>query len=374
MISFLHKFARAIPLIALPLLAGVSGCSQERLPSESAPRIVKIETIASSDATSMESFVGTLRARSRADLGFESAGRIAAILVDVGDRVHAGQTLARVDAGPSNWNVEKAEADRAAAAVALANQETSLTQSEGLARDDIISPVALQAVRTQRDQAASQLKAAEAALALARHGATASTISAPYDGQIVGRLAQPHGDIGSGQPVLQIEATDVLEAVVMLPEVVATQLAIGSRAHALAGAGVTSSDVRLVLERLSAHSDSGSLVQAIFRAEAPARGARTGQVVSIEVPKRALRSISVPASAVMPGSDRGTGSVFVLAGGHLVRRAIKLGDVLLPGGRIAVASGLSTGDQVVVAGTHLLSEGQLAVKQQNETILQESGS
>ena len=59
--------------------------------------------------------IGRLEADTQAALGFTSAGVIAAIDVDIGDRIKAGQTLARLDA-----TVLDAEAREASEQVARA--------------------------------------------------------------------------------------------------------------------------------------------------------------------------------------------------------------------------------------------------------------
>jgi RND family efflux transporter MFP subunit len=353
---------------AIAIAALLTGCHQAPASVVQAPRPVKIEVIGDSAAESRDTFVGTLRARQRSDLSFEAPGRIAAILAETGDHVRAGQVLARLDEGPARWRLDKAEADRAAASAALAERTTQLKQHQSLANDRIVSAATLESAQVQHRQAVSQLQAADAALALARRELALSSIKAPFDGEIVARSAQPHGDIAAGQPVLQIEAGRALEVVAMLPDTVAARLSPG----VAASAGQGQRTVPLKLERLSARSESGSLVQAIFRVDGSTEGLRSGGVVAVELPRRGVATVSVPASAVVYGSDgRRNASVFVLdtAKQQISRRAVVLGDAALPEGRVPVSSGLSRGDQVVVAGTAFLTDGQRAVKHEAQTLL-----
>lgn len=367
---FPHRQALAATALLAALL---TGCAEPPPPTAAAPRPVKVERVADSATATHETFIGTLRARQRAELGFEQPGRIAAILVDVGDRVRAGQVLARLDASPAQWRLDKAQADRTAAAAALAERTTQLQQHESLAKDKIISATALEAVQTQHRLALSQLQAADAALAMARRDLTLSHITAPFAGEIVARAAQPHSDIAAGQPVLQIEAGQTLEVVSMLPEAVAARLAPGQAAAARIGTPAQAGSTHpLKLERLSARSESGSLVQAVFRLDGAAPGLRSGAVVSVELPHATTTSVvSVPAPALLPTAEPGSASVFLLDAtqGRLVRRAVQLGKGVLPGGRIPVSAGLHAGDQVVVAGTAFLTEGQAAVPHAPTTLL-----
>jgi len=353
----------------LTLLASLLvGCS-EPPPPPPLPRPVKLETIGGSAAPGEASFVGTLRDRQRTDLGFETPGRIATIAVDVGDRVRAGQELARLDEAPARWRLDRAEAERAAAAAALAERALQLEQQSKLAREQIISDTALETARAQHAAALSQLRAADSALLQARRDLALTRIIAPYAGTIVGRTTQPHADIAAGQTVLQIEGGRTMEVVVMLPDSVASRLSSGQ-----AAAGVDATQrLALKLDRVSARSENGSLVQAIFRVEGNAQ-ARSGGVVSVELDRAATDGLGVPVAAVMPGSAPGTGSVYTYdaAQGRVQRRLVKLGTSLLPGGRVAVTEGLKAGEQIVVAGTAFLSDGQSAVRYAPQTVLSEA--
>jgi len=352
------------------LLALLTGCAKEPGVVAAVPRPVKVEVIGSSPDSGNESFVGTLRAHQRSELGFETGGRIASILVEVGDRVRAGQVLARLEEGPAQWRLDKAEADHAAAAAALAERTTQLRQNEALASEKIISPTSLESVQTQHRVALSQLQTADAAVALARRELTLSRITAPFDGEIVARAAQPHSDIAAGQTVFNIEAGRTLEVMAMLPDSVAARLVPGSTATATTS-GQEVLRLPLKLDKLSARTESGSLVPAIFRLTNSSTGLRSGSVVSVDLPRAAPADIAVPAPALMPGNENGTGSVFILdsSSGRLVRRQVTFDNAVLPGGRIPITSGLRDGDQVVVAGTAFLSEGQPAVKHDRQTLL-----
>jgi hypothetical protein len=128
----------------------------------------------------------------------------------------------------------------------------------------------------------------------------------------------------------------------------------------------------LKVERISARSESGSLVQVIFRVDGPVDGLRSGGVLAVELSRASAQTLSVPVSAVVfGGTGRRDASVFVLdaAKQQLSRRAVVLGDTLLPAGRVTITSGLTSGEQVVVAGTAFLADGQPAVKHEAQTLL-----
>ncbi|OYV01292.1 MAG: efflux transporter periplasmic adaptor subunit [Burkholderiales bacterium PBB5] len=356
---------------AAVLAALMAGCARTPPPAPALPRPVKVEIIASHATPAKESFVGTVRARQRSDLGFESSGRVSAILVDVGDRVRLGQVLARLDEAPALRRIEKAEADRIAVAATLAERTTQLRQHESLAQDHIVSAVTLESAQAQHRIAQSQLQAADAALALARRELALSRITAPFDGVIVARNVQPHADVSAGLAVLQMEAGQTLELVAMLPETVAARLAPGQPAEATLSqvTQAAPSTWPLTLERISSRNDSGSLVQAIFRIDSAAPTLRSGALVALELPGVVNTLVSLPVAALVPDAETGRGKVFVLENAKLVGRTVQLGAGLLPDGRIRVSAGLKAGDQVVVAGAAFLSEGQSAVAHAPTTLL-----
>lgn len=355
------------------LAAAVTACGQPPGPQAEQPRPVKVEQVDGRDAQITESFVGTVRSRRRADLSFESGGRIAAIAVDVGDSVRAGQLLARLDPVPAQERLTKAQAEQAAAAATFVERDAQLRRTEQLEREQVVSAALREGVDAQRQAALSQRQAADAALVLARRELALGQIKAPFDGQIVARSAQPFADIGAAQPVLQIEAPGELEVVVALPASVAARVARGQAASLLWSAA---GERRLAvhLDKLSGRADNGAQVQAIFRVDGAPADLRTGNTVALELPGPSKQALLLPASALLPGVKDGLAQVFVL---DTVRQRVKLRQVevdtaLSQDGRRALLAGLAPGEWVVVAGAPFLSDGQAATRFISPTRLTET--
>ena len=134
----MSRRAAAVLVVALiPALIGA--CARQPVPVADVPRQVKVEVIADNAPNTSGGFVGTVRARRRAELGFESSGRIAEIRVDVGDQVRAGQVLASLEGGPARSRLHKAEADRAAAAAVLGERSIALDQQRSLATAKLVA-------------------------------------------------------------------------------------------------------------------------------------------------------------------------------------------------------------------------------------------
>jgi biotin carboxyl carrier protein len=90
--------------------------SSRRLQAETAPapkveRPVQVQRVTFETNAASREFVGIVRARYETDLGFRVGGKIVARLVNVGDRVRAGDVIARLDPHDLTLQVESAEAD-----------------------------------------------------------------------------------------------------------------------------------------------------------------------------------------------------------------------------------------------------------------------
>src|SRR5688572_14198291 len=111
--------ARALVALA----AALSGCKSESAPYGAAPQPVRATSVTLSAATDARSYTGTIKPRYESDLGFRVAGKIVERLVNIGDRVTPGMTLARLDATDYRLSLESAEAELKAA-------QSSLKQAE----------------------------------------------------------------------------------------------------------------------------------------------------------------------------------------------------------------------------------------------------
>src|SRR5918911_790924 len=99
-------------LLPLALLALLAACQAQTAPaSPDNARPVQVQRVAFANQNGSREFVGVVRARYETDLGFRVAGKIVARLVNVGDRVRAGDVVARLDAEDLKLQVESARAE-----------------------------------------------------------------------------------------------------------------------------------------------------------------------------------------------------------------------------------------------------------------------
>jgi multidrug efflux pump subunit AcrA (membrane-fusion protein) len=91
---YLRRLAAGTLLAWVAILAG---CHKEvATDARTLPEMVQVVSVSNS-GSGRETFTGTVVARVQSDLGFRVSGKITQRVVDVGQSVHKGQVLMRID-------------------------------------------------------------------------------------------------------------------------------------------------------------------------------------------------------------------------------------------------------------------------------------
>jgi RND family efflux transporter MFP subunit len=205
-------------LIALVLVLALAGCEANTAPAPKSARPVQVERVAFESAGMAQEFAGVVRARHETDLAFRVAGKIVARDVNVGDRVEAGDVIARLDPQDLRLQVESAEAEFAAATSVLAEATAELDRYTTLKARGFTSLADFDRKTAAKDEAAARLERASRALDLARNQLGYAELKADADGVITTTLAEPGQVVSIGQPVARLAHRGEKEAVVALPE------------------------------------------------------------------------------------------------------------------------------------------------------------
>ncbi|HHW4683323.1 MAG TPA: efflux RND transporter periplasmic adaptor subunit, partial [Xylella sp.] len=168
---------------------------------------------------------------------------------------------------------------------------------------------------------------------------------------------QPQADTAPGQTVLQIEGQGHLQAVATLPVNIAQELKPdwviqGSRTD------VPHASITLRLRSVSSRLEGGASVQTIFDVKETTTPLRSGDTLLLALSPAVAPALSVPLPAVLPRSNGNSAIVFVYQpkSGVVTRRDVVLG--MIEGERVQIRSGLTLGEQIVIAGAAFLSDGQ----------------
>src|SRR6185503_4681190 len=210
--------ARRSPWLALATALVLAGCQAETAPVADAMRPVQVQRVAfNSDGTTRD-FVGVVRARYETDLGFRVGGKVIARVVNVGDRVHVGDVVARLDPQDLKLQVESAEAELAAATSNLAQAASDLERYATLRGRGYASVADFERKKAANDEAEGRLERARRSLDLARNQHGYADLRADAEGVITATLAEPGQVVAVGQAVARLAHQGEKEAVVALPE------------------------------------------------------------------------------------------------------------------------------------------------------------
>ncbi|MGZ8868281.1 MAG: efflux RND transporter periplasmic adaptor subunit [Thermoanaerobaculia bacterium] len=323
---------------------------------------------------------GYVTARRQATVSSKFTGRVVEVLIEEGMRVQAGQVLARLDADTPSATLRLAQAEASAAQSALEETRVRIEEARlemqrasNLAKQQIQSTADLDRARATFNALQARLAAQEDQLDVARRATAVrqrdvddAVIRAPFSGIVVSKNAQPGEMIspisaGGGftrtgictivdMDSLEIEV-DVNEAYInrvspnqpvvavldaypdwQVPAHVITVIPTADRQKATV-------KVRIAFDVKDPRILPDMGVKVSFIDQAPAVAGQT----SVEVPRSAVRR------------DGETDVIFVVSDERLERRAVKVAST--EGDRVRIASGITAGDKVVVAGPPELADG-----------------
>ena len=158
---------------------------------EAAPaRSVRVTRVEARPMERLLQVVGTLSAHEEATVAAQVAGQIERAYVDVGDRTRAGQRMASIDTSAYQALVRQAAANLARAQARADNVRADAARGSSSWRRTASRRPASWTRRWPRPpRPRAEVKAAEAAAAIARLNLERSQVKAPFDGAVAERIA-----------------------------------------------------------------------------------------------------------------------------------------------------------------------------------------
>ena len=360
-------------------------------------------------------YTGELVPQRRSALGFEQGGTVVALLVQEGDRVAAGQPLARLDTRSLAAQRQQLAAQRdealatlnelqngprqqsiaaAAAAVADLEQQVALANTQRDRRVDLYERGAISreeldqqtfgagALENRMAQAQSELdellagtrpeqiavqnarvRQLDASIAAIDVDLSKAVITAPFAGRISDRSIDEGVVVSGGQTVLQLTEGGATEARIGIPAEVAGGLSLGSAQSVEVGGRRFAATVTALLPELESTSRTVTAVLMLDTPEELTLG-QTARLVLQDTQPTA--GFWLPATALVQG-EQGLWSVYVAASGEnapdpgsaqatVTRQPVEI--VHTEGDRVLVQGLVQEGDRVIAAGTHRVVPGQ----------------
>jgi RND family efflux transporter MFP subunit len=328
-----------IPVATLAFMIAGCGSKHENENSTSLPSAeVRVQTVENKSRTMTEEVLGTVRAKLHATLEARLSGHIDQMPVALGEKIHKGQLIARLDAGEI-----VARLDQAKAALEEADRDWKRTSALFAQQS---------ATRAEYDSAQARQQIAQSAVAEATAMMSYVEITAPFDGIITKKWADV-GDLAApGKPLVDIEDPAALQMQADVPEALNANIKPGDQ-FPVRVAPVTN-DIEGTVAEMSPVADPNSRTFLVKLNLPDAPGLRSGQFGRVAVPIGEVSAIRVPAAAVIQRGQMEL--VFVVVNGHAQLRLVKTGSRI--GDEIELVSGLNPGEQVVTEDVSVLSDGQ----------------
>lgn len=406
---------------AIALLSGLAFVGVRlflaRSPEPEATAPLQVETVtltAATDLTLSRSYTGEIAAGRTSELGFEQGGELVTVLVDRGDRVAAGQPLARLDtrrlqAQRSQLVSQRDRAlaqlaelqngprqeDIAAAAATVQDLERQLDlarlqqeRREFLYTTGAISREERDVVAFNADALEERLQAARSQLEeletgtrpeqIAAQQATVQqlaasiedldiaiekgTLYAPYAGTIAARRLDEGAIVQPGQAVVRLVESAQTEVEVGLPVAVVTDLAVGQPQSITVNDVEYDATIAAILPEIDPTTRTQTVVLALTALENATLPPE--QLVELDIAQASsLDGFWLPMTALVQG-DRGLWAVYALRSAdagevdtfQIERRQVEL--LHAEAERAFVRGVINAGDRIVADGTQRLVPGQ----------------
>jgi RND family efflux transporter MFP subunit len=217
--SIFMSYSRLLAGIFLASIAiALAGCdstvAQKAVPS----RPVLVASVHYEPESPQRSFVGTIRPRIEADMGFRVPGKVAKRLVEVGQTVEIGQPLAMLDEIDLKLQAEQAVAEFNAATGVLAQAAAAETRAKELRVKGWTTDAQLDSAKAAADEARARLNRAERSVELTKNSLSYATLEADSRGVVTATLIEPGQVVASGQTAIRVARFAEKEAVVAIPE------------------------------------------------------------------------------------------------------------------------------------------------------------
>jgi RND family efflux transporter MFP subunit len=288
---------------------------------------------------------GLVEAARQSTVSAQIAGRVKAVLFDVGDTVKKGQVILRIDEREAAQAVAGSQAQLMQAQAAMQNAKSNYERARQLFAQKFISQAALDKAQADYKMALAQAAGSEAGAEQSALTRGYASVVAPYSGVVGARLVEVGEMVTIGKPLMSGFDPAQLRVVVDVPQYKLAD--IGAHPQAMIELSSLNKMVPAtsvtVLPIADAHTHSTQV-----RAYLPANeaGVYPGMFVRVHFVIGKASKLLIPSSAVVRRSE--LVAVYVVdSKGETRLRQVRLGE---PAGQdeIEVLAGLNPGENVAL--------------------------
>jgi RND family efflux transporter MFP subunit len=341
--------------VTFGLVVGACGADETPLAPDVRPvRTITVEELPRGETVTL---TGRIEAQEEVSLAFRVGQRMVERKVQVGDRVQAGQLVARLESTTLDNAVEAARANLAAAQAAAGDARLEFERQRSLFDRGVAPRARLESAEAARDASAARVDAAQAQLATAREQRSYTELFADAAGTVTAVGAEPGEVVAAGQMIVRVARQGGRDAVFDLPARI--KEAVGGLDPEVTVTLASDSSVRTT-GRVRELSPQANPVTRTFAVRIgltdPPDAMRLGSTVTGAIQLGAGAGIRVPAAALTSANGAPAVWVFDEASSTVSLRNVVVEQSGLA--EVAVSEGLAPDDVVVTAGVQTLRPGQ----------------
>jgi len=353
---------RRMPMVRLERIAAVAllgtalaSCGGEQAPPAAA-RPVGVVTVEAGQFSDDIQLSGEIQGKKDVGLAFRIGGRVLERPVNVGDRVKAGQIIARLEPALEQNALVAAKAALEAARGEVSTARSTFERQERLMGQGFTTRPRFDQAQRGEEAAQAAFENAEARLEQARDRLGFTELRTDVDGVVTVRQIEPGEVVQPGQVVVQITRDDERDAVFNVPATVLdTHLSDARIRVALADAPAVAAYG--TVREVAPQADPVTRTFAVrVGLQNPPEAMRLGSTVvgTIELVTNAI--ISIPASAL---TQQGRSPAVWIVDPAKSTVSLRSVDVLrFDPGKVVLSQGLEPGETIVTAGIQALHPGQ----------------
>ncbi len=345
----------ALAAAATSLLLAACGREAETNAAPS-PRPVRTATIEKRESSTPLTFTGRIEAEDEVSLAFRISGRVHENATKIGDRVKAGQVLARLESQNELNTLRQAQAALAAAQGQLTQARNHFDRQETLLAQGWTTRANYDAATQARQTAQSQVDAAEAQLNSAHDLVSFTELMADAPGVITATGPSAGEVVQAGQMIAKIARQDGRDAVFDVP----AQLIRSGSVDPKVTVNLVDDSKIAAQGRIREVAAQASPVTRTFEVKVgltdPPVAMRLGATVVGRVETNAGPMIDIPSTALTKMNQQ---PAVWIVDPSTSTVSIRNVDVLrFDEAQATISQGLDTGEVIVTAGVQTLHPGQ----------------
>jgi RND family efflux transporter MFP subunit len=340
----------ALLAVLILVLRGASTRSHAPVAAAAAPAVTArpLETMQVAPGVTAN---GTVYAWQEIVVGPEVGGyRVAAVNVEVGDRVRKGQALVQLAEDMLAAEVASKRANLEQAQASLENAVSAYRRAHSLSGSGVVSQSDLDKLRSEELAARARVEVNKAELQTSELRLRHTRVTAPDDGIISARNVNVGQVAQAGTEMLRLLSKGRVEWRAEIPESRMREIRVGQNVKLTTADGAQlDGTVRAIAPTVESSTRAG-----LVYVDIPSGAARPGMFARGEIVLGQSAASMVPLSSIV--TQDGYTYVFVVSEQQLVvRRRVETGAVRDK--QIEIVSGLEPGERIVDKGAGFLKDG-----------------